>query len=59
MIDLIHAHQPRRELEHVIPQRDDDELRILRPLLDVRRYDRDLPEEVMSVSFTSSGAMWE
>ena len=36
MIDLVDPYQPFRKLKHVISQTDDDELRILRPLLDVR-----------------------
>ena len=36
MIDLIDPYQPFRKLKHVISQTDDDELRILRPLLNVR-----------------------
>lgn len=42
MIDLVHAHQPRRELEHVIPQRDNDELGVLGAFLDVARHNRHL-----------------
>jgi hypothetical protein len=36
MIDLVDPYQPFRKLKHIISQTDDDELRILRPLLDVR-----------------------
>ncbi|KAI6756206.1 hypothetical protein HG530_011942 [Fusarium avenaceum] len=42
MIDLVHANQPRRELKHVVAQRDDDELGVLGALLDVVGNDRDL-----------------
>lgn len=42
MIDLVHAHQPRRKLKHVVAQRDDDELGVLGTLLDVVCDDRDL-----------------
>jgi hypothetical protein len=42
VVDLIHADQPRSELEHVIAQRNDDELRILGALLDISSNDRDL-----------------
>jgi hypothetical protein len=36
MIDLVDSYQPFRKLKHVISQTDDNELCILRPLLDVR-----------------------
>lgn len=42
MIDFVHADEPRRELEHVIAQRDDDELRVLGAFFDVGCDDGDL-----------------
>jgi hypothetical protein len=42
MIDFINPHQPLRELEHVIAQRDDDELCVLSAFFDVGCYDGDL-----------------
>lgn len=35
VVDLVHAHQPSSQLEHVVSKRNDNELRILRPLLNV------------------------
>lgn len=35
VIDLVHADQPRSKLEHVVSQRDDDELGVLGALFDV------------------------
>lgn len=37
VIDFVNSHEPLSELKHVVPQADDDELCILRSLLDVRR----------------------
>ncbi len=42
MINLINPNQPTRQLKHVIPQRNDNELRVLGALLDVGGYDGDL-----------------
>lgn len=55
MVDLVHAHQSSCQLKHVVAQRDDDELRVLSPLLDVICYDRDLfgLSELVSKVFTS------
>lgn len=39
VINLVYSNQPRRQLEHVVPQRDNNKLCILRPLLDVSRND--------------------
>lgn len=44
MIYFIHPNQPRCKLKHVIPQRYDDELGVLCPLLDIARHDRHIPE---------------
>lgn len=44
VIDLIHTNQPACQLEHVVSQRDDDELCILRSLLDVAGYNTHIPE---------------
>ena len=38
-VSLVDADQTIRQLEHVVPQRDDNELRILGALLDVVRND--------------------
>ena len=38
------------ELEHVIAERDDDELRVLRPIFDVVRNNRDISEVEGSVN---------
>lgn len=46
MIDLVNANQPLRQFKHVIPQRNDDELSILRALFDVSRNDRHLDDLV-------------
>lgn len=53
MADLVHADQPRCELEHVIAKRDDDELGVLRPLLDVIGDNRDLRELLVSKAWLS------
>lgn len=42
MIDFVHADQPRGKLEHVVAQRDDDELSVLGALFDVSGDNRDL-----------------
>lgn len=42
MIDLVDTDQPLRQLEHVVAQRDDDELGVLGALFDVGGDDRDL-----------------
>ena len=42
MINLIHPHQSRRQLKHVIPQRNNDELGVFRAFFNVRGYDGDL-----------------
>lgn len=39
MIHLIDPDQPLRQLKHVVPQRDDDELCVLGALFDVGRHD--------------------
>ena len=44
MIDLIHPDQPRRQLEHIIPEGNNNKLSILGALLDIRRDDGDIPE---------------
>lgn len=43
VVHLVHAHEPRRELKHVVAQRDDDELRVLGALLDIVGHDGHLP----------------
>lgn len=42
VVDLVHANKTRRKLKHVVAQRDDNELSVLRALLDVARNDRHL-----------------
>lgn len=42
MVDLVDTYQSRGKLEHVIPQRNNDELGVLGTLLDIRGHDRDL-----------------
>jgi hypothetical protein len=42
VVDLVHTNQSRGQLEHVVAQGDDDELRVLGPLLDIVGYNRDL-----------------
>lgn len=42
MVDLVHSHKSRRELKHVVSERDDNELGVLGTLLDVVGNDRDL-----------------
>jgi hypothetical protein len=54
VVDLVHAHQPRRQLEHVVPERDDDELGVLRPLLDVVGDNRHLSTQHVSHPVISS-----
>ena len=39
VIDLVYSDQPRRELKHLVTQRDDNKLRVLCALLDVTRND--------------------
>ncbi len=39
MVHLIHTHQSRGKLKHVVAQRDDDELRVFGALFDVGGYD--------------------
>ena len=42
VVGLVDAHEPVRELEHVVTERDDHELRILGPFLDVVTHDGDI-----------------
>lgn len=42
VIDLIDPHQPLRQLEHIIPQTDNNELCVLCALLDIPRDNRNL-----------------
>ncbi len=42
VVHLVHTHQPGRELKHVVAERDDDELGIFGPFLDVVGHDGDL-----------------
>ncbi len=42
MINLVHADQPRRKLEHVVPEGNHDELRVLGAFFDVGCYDGNL-----------------
>jgi hypothetical protein len=59
MIDFVHAHQPRRELKHVVAQRDDDELGVLGALLDVVGNDRDLRTMLVRVRIQRmKGSTW-
>ena len=50
MIDLVHSNESRGELEHVVSQGDDDELSILRSLLDITGNNRDLPLLVLKIT---------
>lgn len=50
MINFIDTNKPRGQLKHVIPQRYDYELSVLRSLLDVRCHDRDLKYRQQRVS---------
>ena len=55
MIDLVNSDQSLRELKHVVPQRDDNELCVLRALFDVGRYDRYLmPYHLVSEIYVPS-----
>ena len=42
MIDFIDAYEARSEFEHVVTERNDDELRVFGALFDVGGYDGDL-----------------
>lgn len=42
MVDLVYTNKSGSKLEHIVSKRDDDELRILRSLLDVGGDNRDL-----------------
>lgn len=44
VVRLVDSNKSVRQLEHVIAERDHDELGILRPLLDVMGDDADVPE---------------
>lgn len=44
MINLVNTNQPRRKLKHIIPQRNNNELRVLSSLLDIRRDDGHVSE---------------
>lgn len=46
MVDLVNTHQPRRQLKHVVAQRDDNELGIARALLDVGSDNGDLKQDI-------------
>lgn len=46
MIDLVNADQPRGKFEHVVTQRNNNELRVLGAFFDVGGYDGDLGEGV-------------
>lgn len=52
MVDLVYSNQSTRELEHVVPQRDDDKLCVFGSFLDVRCYNRDLGMYVSKVNLT-------
>ena len=41
---MVYAHQAVRQFEHVVAQRDDNELGVLRLALDVPSNDADVPE---------------
>jgi hypothetical protein len=53
MIHLVNTDQTFRELEHVISEGDDDELCVFCSLFDVRCYDRDLKERIVSIRSSS------
>jgi hypothetical protein len=59
VIDLIHANEPGRELEHVVTQGDNDELSVLGAFLDIARYDRDLWLLLAGMLTTSEYYYWE
>ena len=42
MVNLVHTHKSRRQLKHIISERDNDELGVLGAFFNVRGYDRDL-----------------
>jgi len=44
VVGLVDSHQPVGQLEHVVAQRDDDELRVARALLDVVAHDGHVAE---------------
>ncbi len=56
MINLIHAHQPRRQLKHVVPQGNDDELGVLGAFFDVGGYDGDLDRGLLVGAHDESAA---
>ena len=51
IIGLVDPNETVRHLKHIIPQRNHDKLRILRPLLDVVRHDANSPKIERSVDF--------
>ena len=52
MINLVHADQPGRQLEHVVPEGNDNELRVLGAFFDVGCHDGNLG---FRVSFKRKG----
>lgn len=48
VVDLVHADQPGRQLEHVVSEGDDDELGVLGALLDVVGDDGDLCDDMLA-----------
>jgi hypothetical protein len=54
VIDLVHSDKSRSKFKHVVSQGDDDELSVLRPLLDVTRNNRNLS---MSMGISAKGNM--
>ena len=44
VVGLVDPDQPRRQLEHVVSERDDDELSLLRAVFDVIGDNGDIPE---------------
>lgn len=58
MIDLVHADQPGRQLEHVVSEGDDDELGVLGPLLNVVGDDGDLCVVTLASSEIARFEQW-
>ena len=52
VIDLVHSDKSRSKFKHVVSQGDNNELSVLRPLLDVTRNNRNLS---MSVGLSAKG----
>lgn len=51
MVDLVDAHEPLSEFEHVVAKRDDDELRVFGAFLDISCHDRHLITDTARLAF--------